>query len=68
VKALRQKERWDETQFTTKIDGKTILGQSYYVCKISFAVPHLMPSHAETGRSGAHNRLTLRITLLYDSF
>jgi hypothetical protein len=29
VKALREKERQDETQFTTKIDGKTSLGPSY---------------------------------------
>jgi hypothetical protein len=26
VEALRKKERGDETQFTTKIGGKTILG------------------------------------------
>ncbi len=31
VKALRQKERGDETQFTTKIAGKTSLGPSYLV-------------------------------------
>jgi hypothetical protein len=30
VKALRKKER-DETQFTTKIGGKTSLGPSYFV-------------------------------------
>jgi len=41
---LRQKERQDETQFTTKIDGKTSLGPSYisYWKKISFPVPHLI--------------------------
>jgi hypothetical protein len=27
----RKKERQDETQFTTKIDGKTSLGPSYFV-------------------------------------
>ncbi len=31
VKALREKERQDETQFTTKIGGKTSLGLSYFV-------------------------------------
>ncbi len=52
VEALRKKERGDETQFTTKIGGKTSLGLSYFVlCKISFPVPHLMPYYAETGRS-----------------
>jgi hypothetical protein len=41
---LRKKERQDETQFTTKIDGKTSLGPSYIsFCKnISFPVPHLI--------------------------
>jgi hypothetical protein len=28
--ALRKKERGDETQFTTKIGGKTSLGPSYF--------------------------------------
>jgi hypothetical protein len=31
VEALRKKERGDETQFTTKIGGKTNLGPSYFV-------------------------------------
>ncbi len=31
VKALRKKERGDETQFTSKIGGKTSLGPSYFV-------------------------------------
>jgi hypothetical protein len=31
VEALRRKEREDETQFSTKIDGKTSLGPSYFV-------------------------------------
>jgi hypothetical protein len=31
VEALRKKERQDETQFTTKIDGKTSLNPSYFV-------------------------------------
>ncbi len=31
VEALRKKERDDETQFTTKIGGKTSLGPSYFV-------------------------------------
>ncbi len=52
VKALREKEGGDETQFTTKIGGKTSLGPSYFVfLKMSFPVKHLMPYYAETGRS-----------------
>jgi hypothetical protein len=31
VEALRKKERGDETQFTTKIGGKTSLGPSCFV-------------------------------------
>jgi hypothetical protein len=31
VEALWKKERGDETQFTTKIGGKTSLGPSYFV-------------------------------------
>ncbi len=31
VKVLKEKEREDETQFTTKIGGKTSLGPSYFV-------------------------------------
>jgi hypothetical protein len=31
VEALLKKERQDETQFTTKIGGKTSLGPSYFV-------------------------------------
>ncbi len=30
VEALREKERQDETQFTTEIGGKTSLGPSYF--------------------------------------
>jgi hypothetical protein len=31
AKALRKKERHDETWFTTKINGKTNLGPSYFL-------------------------------------
>jgi hypothetical protein len=31
VEVLHKKERGDETQFTTKIGGKTSLGPSYFV-------------------------------------
>ncbi len=31
VEALTKKERQDETQFTTKIGGKTSLGPSYFI-------------------------------------
>jgi hypothetical protein len=31
VEALRKKERGDETQFTTKIGGKTSLHPSYFI-------------------------------------
>jgi hypothetical protein len=47
----RKKERQDETQFTTKIDGKTIkLGSHlFHFVEFSFPVPHLMPYYAKTG-------------------
>jgi len=31
MEALRKKERQDETQFTTKIAGRTSLGPTYFV-------------------------------------
>jgi hypothetical protein len=31
IEALRKEERQDETQYTTKIGGKTSLGPSYFV-------------------------------------
>jgi hypothetical protein len=31
VEALRNKERQDETQFSTKIGGKTSLGPNYFI-------------------------------------
>jgi hypothetical protein len=31
LEALKKNERGDETQFTTKIGGKTSLGPSYFV-------------------------------------
>jgi hypothetical protein len=54
VKALRKKEREDETQFSTKIGGKTsFMGPSYFVfVKSSFPVNKcLMPYYAGTGHS-----------------
>jgi hypothetical protein len=34
VEAVSKKERQDETQFTTKIAGKTSLGPSYFALQI----------------------------------
>ncbi len=34
MEALKKKERGHETQFTTKIGGKTSLGPNYFVFKI----------------------------------
>ncbi len=53
VKALRKKETQDETQFTTKIVGKTSLGpQLLPFVKFSLPVLRLMPYCAgKTGRS-----------------
>jgi hypothetical protein len=62
VEALRKKERQDETQFTTKIGGKTSC------VKFSFPINRLMPYYAKTGRSQPPNRETLRITLLTHVF
>jgi hypothetical protein len=50
VKAVREKERGDETQFTTKIGGKKLVWVPVTsFCKISFPVKHLMAYNAETG-------------------
>jgi hypothetical protein len=47
-----KKERQDETQFTTKIGGKTSLGsQLFRFVEFSFPITHLMAYYAETGRS-----------------
>jgi hypothetical protein len=53
AKEKGKKERQDETQFITKIDGKTSLGPHYFLLqnKISFSVTRLMPYYAETGAS-----------------
>jgi hypothetical protein len=48
VEALRKKERQAETQFITKIAGKTSLGPS--LVKFPLAVMCLMPYYAETDR------------------
>jgi len=51
VQALRRKEKRDETQFTTKIGGKTSFGfQLFPFVNFSFPVTRLMPYYAETGR------------------
>jgi hypothetical protein len=54
VEALREKERQDVTQFTTKIGGK--LSLDALLCRFvkfsfSFQVTRLMPYYAETGHS-----------------
>ncbi len=61
VEVLTKKERQNETQYTTRIGGKTSLCPSCFV-KFSFPVTRLMPYYAETDRTP--NRLTLHITLL----
>jgi hypothetical protein len=50
VKALREKERQDETQFSTKIDGKTSLGPSYrkiFARGIWLVMRMMMNTHVE---------------------
>jgi hypothetical protein len=52
MQALRKKETQDETQFTTKIGGKTSFNSPLFpFAKFSFPVTHLMPYYAETGHS-----------------
>jgi hypothetical protein len=54
MEALKKKERQYETQFTTKIGGKTSLGarpKLFCFVKFSFPVTRLMPYYAETGCS-----------------
>ncbi len=48
VEVVKKNERGDETQFTTK-GGKLSLGLSYFVCKISFPVMHLIACYAKSG-------------------
>jgi hypothetical protein len=68
VKALREKERRDETQFTAKIGGKLLVWvPRYFVLgKISFPVKHLMADHAKNWPVLAPlNPVTLPRTLIY---
>ncbi len=44
-------KRQDETQFKTKIDGKTSLGPSYFAFYNSRSIYMLMLYHAKTNRS-----------------
>jgi hypothetical protein len=55
VQALRVNETQDETQFTTKISGNTSLGPSYVFDALLCRNWPFSP----------HNRLTLRITVIY---
>ncbi len=50
-KAIKKKERRDETQFTTKIGGKTNLCPSFFFHFHTQLVTCLMPYYAETGHS-----------------
>ncbi len=53
AEALRKEDKQDETQFTTKIGGKTSLGPKLF-CFVKFSlfpVTRLMPYYAETGHS-----------------
>jgi hypothetical protein len=49
VEVVKKKERGDEI-FMIK-GGKISLSLSYFVCKISFPVMHLMPYYAKIGHS-----------------
>ncbi len=63
VEALSEKERQDETQFTTKIGGKTSLGPSYLAfVKFSFPVTCLMSCYAQNWPFLPPNHKTLQIT------
>jgi hypothetical protein len=54
VEALRKKESHDETEFTSKIGGKTSLGsQRFCFIKFSFPVTRLLAYDAETDRSNS---------------
>jgi hypothetical protein len=51
VKALKEKERQEETQFITKIGGKTSLGPVILLCKIFIRCPRekrIFPEEKET--------------------
>jgi hypothetical protein len=66
VKALRMKQRYDKTQFTTKIGGKTSLGsQLFSFVKFSLPITRLMPYYAETRPFSPTSHVTLWITPLF---
>jgi hypothetical protein len=51
VKVLREKEREDKTQFSTKLVEKLVCVLVILFSKILFPVKHVMPYYAEIGRS-----------------
>ncbi len=56
-----KKERQDETQFITRMGGKTSLGPSYFVLgEFSFPVTCLMPYYAQNWPFSSPNHVTLR--------
>jgi hypothetical protein len=62
---VRKKERGDETQFTTKIGGKTNLGPKYFIlqnCIPSYAFDALL---CQDWPFSLPNHLTLQITLMF---
>jgi hypothetical protein len=59
VQALWKKETQDETQFTTKIGGKSSLGPSYFLFITSYAFDALSCRNWPFAPS---DRLTLQIT------
>ncbi len=69
VEALRKKERHGETQFSTKIGGKTSLGPSYFLfCKISILSYAFRALIYKNRPISPLNRLTLWITPFYFFF
>ncbi len=62
-----KKERGDETQFTTKIGGKSSLGPSYFALYNFHSQLH-SPYLSQNWPFSPPNRRTLRITLLSHDF
>jgi hypothetical protein len=61
----QEKGKRDETQFTTKIGGKTSLGPSYFVLKIFIRIYAFDGLLCPNWPFSLPNHLTSQITLLY---
>jgi hypothetical protein len=67
LEALRKKKRQDETQFITKIGGKTSFSLSYLFCKIFIPSYMFDALLCRNWQFSPPNRETLQITLMTET-